>query len=838
MLSVFRTHGAWHPLRQFFVCRICTHLYIAIHRNGCYNALKALSAYIHNKKAGTVMKFSEKFIKANDLLCDFDSPVAAPYFRKEFRLSFVPRTAEITICGLGFYELSVNGINITKGPMAPYISNPDDVCYYDHYEVTPYLREGENVIGILLGNGMRNAFGGFVWDFELAKSRGPVITALHFLAEGNGKTLEFEADDSFKTHPSPVLWDDLRMGYRYDARLELPHWNEPGFDDSGWMPAFRAETPAGIAKLCTAEPIVITQVLKPVSVTHYETLPFAYESSAQSAPADESTLRSNVYVFDFGINTSGVTVLKINGKPGQKISIRHGEHLIRGNFSINTTIFKNEAKDTTKRYYDYNQRDVFICKGGKENFVPKVKYDGFRYAYVEGLEPNQLEEDTLTLHEMYSDIRSRASFSCSDPVLNKLQECTRRSDLTNFHYFPTDCPHREKNGWTGDASMSAEHMLLNLTAANSLKEWMTSIGTAQRYDGALPGIVPTGGWGFAWGNGPAWDSVCVNLPYYIYKFDGDLSAAVENEPTILRYLNYIMSRRNERGLIAIGLGDWVDPFVHITGQFASPLEFTDSAMIHDIAKKASCLFRAAKMDYAADFAENAAKEVRQAIRANLIDWNTMTVAGDCQTSQAVALETGLFQPEELPAARKRLVEIVHRDQDENHCGMIGLRYLFHALTNAGEGDLAYHVLTSRNRTGYGRWFEDGATTLYESFADPQEMMVDSRNHHFLGDISSWMIQEVAGIKPNPTVSDIYSCEISPNFITALTHAEASYNSVAGEIRCQWKRSDDGIVLTVQIPERIHGAIQIRDGYRCNGVTTLPLLPGCHDYLLKKVSEEP
>lgn len=777
---------------------------------------------------------SEKFIKANDLVCDFNNPVPAPYIRKEFSLSFLPKSAEITICGLGFYELYINGTDITKGPLAPYISNPDDVCYYDRYDVTRFLHEGNNVIGILLGNGMRNAFGGIVWDFDEAKSRGPVITALHFRAENDNETMEFEADETFRTHPSPILWDDLRMGYRYDARLELPHWNEPGFDDSGWTAAKRAKAPAGISKLCTADPIVVTQILKPISITHFDALPFAYKSTSQSAREDESTIRKNVYVFDFGINTSGVTALKINGKPGQQISIRHGEHTIRGNFEINTTIFTREAKKAASRYYEYSQRDIFICKGGEELFIPKFKYDGFRYAYVEGLEPDQVTDETVTLYEMFSDLKSRASFSCSDPVLNQLNECTRRSDLSNFHYFPTDCPHREKNGWTGDASVSAEHMLLNFKASDSLKEWLINIQTAQRLDGALPGIVPTGGWGFDVYCGPAWDSVCVNLPYYIYKYDGDLSVISENEPTILRYLNYVMSRRDSRGLIAFGLGDWMDPFEDESGHIASPLEFTDSAMIHDIAVKATQLFRAVKSDYAADFSAKIAKDMKNSIRTNLIDFNSMTVAGNCQTSQAFAIETGIFEPEELPVARKRLIEIVHRDSDENHCGMIGLRYLFHALTNAGESDLAYRVMTSRNRTGYGRWVEDGATTLYESFDDPKKG-VCSRNHHFLGDISSWMIQEVAGLKPNPTVSDIMSCEISPNFISALTYAEAAYNSAAGEIACRWERVDSGILLTVRIPDQIHGFIRIRDGYRMDGSCTVPLTSGYHEYLLKKES---
>ena len=147
---------------------------------------------------------------------------------------------------------------------------------------------------------------------------------------------------------------------------------------------------------------------------------------------------------------------------------------------------------------------------------------------MEGLQENQVNENTLKFMVMHADLKERAGFHCSDDVLNKLFENSRRSDLSNFYYFPTDCPHREKNGWTGDAAVSAEHMLLNLTVEKSLKEWLDNIREAQNTEGALPGIVPTGGWGFDWGNGPAWDCVCVELPYYIYKY------------TIL-YYNYTIS---------------------------------------------------------------------------------------------------------------------------------------------------------------------------------------------------------------------------------------------------------------------------------------------------------
>ncbi|MGN0182519.1 MAG: family 78 glycoside hydrolase catalytic domain, partial [Candidatus Ornithomonoglobus sp.] len=533
------------------------------------------------------MKFSKQFIKAGDALCDFDNHVNAPYIRKKFNLPFKPQKAEITICGLGFYELYINGKNITKGPLAPYISNPDDVCYYDNYDITDILTSGDNTMGIILGNGFRNCFGGAIWEMEKAACRGAVTAALCIEAERDGETFELEADESFRTHPSPITFDDLRMGCRYDARLEIADWCNRDFDDSLWCFAKKEAAPRGEARLCKVDPIAVTEIRLPIDIKHYDSLPFAYETNAPGSRPFEGCVRNNVYVFDFGVNAAGVTKLKINGTRGQKIVIRHGEYNSGDAFAVNSTGFSHDKdRETVARYNDYNQVDVYICKGGEEEFVPKFKYDGFRYAYVEGLEPEQLREDTLTYLVMNADLQSKAGFECSDAVLNKLQECTRRSDLANFYYFPTDCPHREKNGWTGDVSVSAEHMLLNLTAEKNLKEWMLSIRKAQRTDGALPGIVPTGGWGFDWGNGPAWDSVCVNVPYYIYKYTGDASVIDENVFLIMKYLCYIESRRNERGLIAVGLGDWVDPFEAENGHIASPLELTDSVTVYDMAKKA------------------------------------------------------------------------------------------------------------------------------------------------------------------------------------------------------------------------------------------------------------
>ena len=200
------------------------------------------------------------------------------------------------------------------------------------------------------------------------------------------------------------------------------------------------------------------------------------------------------------------------------------------------------------------------------------------------------------------------------------------------------------------------------------------------------------------------------------------------------------------------------------------------------------------------------------ISEHLIDKNTMTAAGDCQTSQAFMLEAGIFNEDEREKAQKRLVEIIHRDGDINACGMIGVRHIFHALTAAGESNLAYKMITAKSSTGYGYWIENGATSLWESFKDKDEPYTDSKNHHFLGDISSWFIQELAGLKPNPKVDDIRYFEISPHFIDELDYAKAYYESPFGRVSVIWTRNEKTIKLDVSMPDGTYGKVVLNDGY--------------------------
>ena len=628
------------------------------------------------------------------------------------------------------------------------------------------------MIGILLGNGFMNPFGGAIWDFEKADWKGAPRVALELTAQGEGQELRLEADESFKVHPSPILFDEYRMGEHYDAGLEIKGWNMPGFDDGSWENAIPAETPRGELKKCEAEPIRGQKRLQPVSITKCE----------------------DGYLYDFGENTAGLTELTITAQPGQQITLWHGEILQEGKFYFKNIIFERPGFEF---YYEYNQKTIYIAKGGeKERYVPSFVYYGFRYVLVQGITEEQATKDLLTYLVMNSDLRHIGGFECSDETANTLFEMVKRSDLANFYYFPTDCPHREKNGWTGDASMSSDHMALLYDVEDSWREWLRNIGKSQNAVGAIPGIVPTFDWGFAWGNGPAWDSVLFNLPYMLYKYRGNTDVIRENAHAMVRYLEYILTRRSEDGTVAIGLGDWV-PVGKPADAYDAPLALTDSIMVMDMAKKAHEMLKAIGYDRPAQLAEGVYRDMRSAIRDNLLDHETMEMAGKCQSSQAMALYYGVFETAEEEKAFQNLLRYIHQNNDSFDCGFLGMHVLFHVLSDFGQGELAYHMITKKEYPSYGHMIVCGDTAMTETFLR-QGKIGSSHNHHFLGDIARWFMTRVAGLY----IADDTHVEIRPDYISFLTFAGAYYELPAGKVSVHWEKKGEIYELKVSCPEAV------------------------------------
>ena len=728
------------------------------------------------------MDFPLNFIKAGDKFTTIEEHVPAPYFRRTFTADKEAASAELIITGLGYYELYVNGKKITKGPLAPYRSNIDDYIYYDSYDISSELSVGKNVIGIMLGNGIRNAPGAYIWDFEKARFRGAPITAFSLTVkykDGSGKTVASDADTL--TAPSPVIFDDLHFGEYYDARLEIPGWNMPDFDDSGWSRAVPAEPPRGEARLCGADPITVRSVIKPVSVTKY---------------TDDS------YIYDFGVNTAGLCRLRINGTNGQKVLMRFFETFVDGE-----PYFRNNRFAPDDRF----QEDEYYCSGeGTEEYTPHFTYHGFRYVLVSGITAEQANSELLTYLEMSSDIKKTGDFRCSDGTVNKIQEATVRSDTSNFFYFPTDCPQREKNGWTADASLSAEQVLLNLSPEKSYKEWMRNIYKALNDRGQLPGIIPTGGWGYHWGNGPAWDNVIVYIPYYTYKYCGDRQMLEELAAPLMRYLNYLFSRLDGKGLIAIGLGDWCQVGL-IEDQFKTPLVVTDTILTCDIAEKAAFIYGELGMEAQKRFALSLAERTRAAFRENLIDKASLTVEGGTQTGQAMALFYGMFTDEEKARALDVLVKYIHEADDHFDTGVLGGKVIYRVLAENGYVDLAYKMITRPDYPSYGNWIARGATTLWEAF-HPENGRILSLNHHFWGDVSAWFYIYLAGMKINPTCRDTTEVDIKPCFAEALSEVSAYHDMPDGKISVSWNRNGSKITLAIEAAEKLHGKIGLPAGY--------------------------
>ncbi len=750
------------------------------------------------------MAYSTNFISAGGHPSDYGAHVPAPYFRRSFTLPCLA-SAKLTICGLGFYELFVNGKRITRGMLSPYDYNPDEFLYYDIYDLMPHLREGENVIGVQLGNGTINAFNAAVWNFHRAAFRGVPRLALSFEAEDTaGNTIVFDARDGFRVHESPVRCDDLRAGEIYDARCEMPGWCDVGYDDSGWREASEAETPAGECRVCNVDPIVITKELPALSVrpASIGARPVIRESlEAVELPAEDALTEG--YLYDFGVNAAGIVRLHIkNARPGQRLILQYGELTDEnGNLDLRGMYFYPHR---------YNCRDIYICKGGEEEiWQPTFTYHGFRYCLVIGLDEAQAVPELLTYLVMNTDLKQLTEFHCSDEITNRLWDAVLISDLANFHHVPTDCPHREKNGWTGDMAVSAEQMTLLLSVERNLREWMRCIRRSMNEAGDLQAIIP--GCRSYYRQGPAWDAVLVQIPYQIWRYRGDVQILRDNAGAILRYLHFLTTITDENGLIERGYGDWCHAGMRRHDVYKAPVIFTATVSAMDICRIAAEIFAAVGMKPQAMFADALYTQFRIDARKQLLHLPTMTAVGNCQATQAMAIFYNLFDEAEKQEAFRKLVAMIEANDEKMDCGILGMRVIYHVLSAFGRTDLAFRMITRTDFPSFGYIIANGATSLWESFREI-DWYPDSHNHHFFGDIASWFVQNLAGLQLNPYSRNCGEVRFAPKFIDALDHARASHRAPLGRVEIAWERDAEGILCRVTVPEGMKAELTLESGW--------------------------
>lgn len=729
--------------------------------------------------------FPINFIHAESDYSTLEKWVPAPYFRRTFQVREGLKIAKIVICGLGFYELHINGENVTKGYLAPYRSNHDHYIYFDQYDITQKLQLGKNVAAMVLGNGMQNPLGGYIWELDKAPWRSsPQVSYEISLEYEDGKTVQILSDENTKTKSSPIVFNDLHWGEYYDARLETEGWDEIELDDTEWENAKPVSAPRGEPRIADVEPLVVRNELLPLSITECD----------------------GGYIYDFGVNTAGLCRLTIEGKKGQKILLQYFEALVDGKPHFDNFRYGYGG------FVDRFQEDEYYCSGkGTEIYTPHFTYHGFRYVYVSGITAEQATRSLLICLEISSDIRANGSFQCSDEMANEIQEATVRSDYSNFYYFPTDCPQREKAGWTADAAISVEQMLLNLAPERSLHEWMKNVYKALNEHGTIPGIVPTAGWGYEWGNGPAWDSVLVYVPYYVYKYRGNKKMLEDCAIPLMRYLTHLYASLDEKDLMEIGLGDYCQA-KRLGSDCDTPLIVTDTIMTAEIARKAEFIYDVLGLAEQKAYATALRERVTKAFRKHLIDAETLEIRGDTQTCYAMALYYGMVMEEEREKVFTHLLEAIEREEGHIGTGVLGGKVIFRVLSENGRSDLAYNMITRPDFPSYGNWIVRGATTLWESFFAEDGGRMQSLNHHFWGDVSAWFYYYPGGLRFNPTGKDITHVDIKPHFIDALVNAEVSHQAPDGEIRISWKRTEGNIILEIKVPDIMCGKIELPMGY--------------------------
>lgn len=730
-----------------------------------------------------------------------DDALDAPCLRKRFDLEGDVVRARLCICSPGYFDAHINGERVADEELPTPFTRFDSRLLYCVYDVTDRLRVGGNAMGVVIGNGWYNCFTEDVWDSRQATWRHlpKLIAELHIdMADGSRRVIV--TDRSWKSSKGPVTFNGIRNGEHYDAQLEMPGWRLPEFDDADWAAACIIRPPGGRLQAMEMEPIRVTGSIKPVQ--QWQT-------------------PEGAHVFDTGQNMAGFAAITVAGDKGDEIVIRYSERLHEDGVHIDPSTvsgFVRSGEFQTDRY----------IKGSAdaETWQPRFVYHGFQYIEVAGASGTP-EVVALMVH---TDVADQGVLSCSDETLNAVQHAARLATLTNLHGLPTDDPHREKNAWTGDVSLSAEQMLLNFHTTPLLRKWLADIRDSQRPDGAIPCVVPSTGWGYNWGNGPDWSSALTHIPWQIYLYTGDERVLRENYEAVARHFGYMQSMA-ENGIVHYGIGDWCAPFegralLVNMASFKAPVPVTDTAYYFNaaetLARMAAVLGRGEEEEqYGA-----AARTIKAAFRREFFDASSHLVAGDCQTSTACMLYQGLHEPDEADGLLRVLLQQI---ADRNHhldTGILGSKYMFNVLGQAGRMDVALKMVLNPTFPSFRDWMDRGATTLWECWNGE-----GSRNHHMFSDISAVMYKYLGGIRPDVADPGFRHIIMAPAVDCGLASVRCQHESPYGTIVSNWDRADDKATLDIQIPPGCRATLDLPTGFNGEDYQR-DLTAGSHQFVVR------
>ena len=707
----------------------------------------------------------------------------APLLRKVFNANKTIQEARLYIAAAGYYNMYINGQRVGTNQMDPGYTHFDKRILYVTHDVSSLLKQGENVIATVLGNGWYNEQTKAVWNFETARwrARPSLLCELHITYTDGSKDM-IVTDASWKTSTGADILNNIYSGEWYDANLEQSGWNNINFDDSKWQSAIEIKCPTQMLVAQQMPAISVKEELHPVSMNAFN---------------------DHDYLFSFEKNFAGVCRLKVSGEAGTRIEFTHGERLDdNGHLSIVPINEYFHAVDTTERF----QTDMYILKGdGEETFTPSFTYHGFQYVEVKASKPVQLTKKSLTGLFMHTDVQSVGHFTCSNPLLNKIWDASMNAYLSNLHSIPTDCPQREKNGWTADAHVSADLGTWGFDGITLYEKWMNDFIDNQNAEGEITAIVPSSGWGL--GEGPVWDAALFVIPNVLYNYYGNLRCIQKMYPTMLRYLEYLKSKEKD-GLITFGLGDWVPWKATTNTDYTSTgYYYLDNVLM---ARFASLLGKDATPF------QKKAEELKQRINQKFFNSEMNTYAEGTQAAEAVALYLGLVPKEKEQAVANKLHELLQTNNYFLDFGMLGSKTVPAMLTKYGYVEDAMKMITKTEQPSWGFWIEK---MKYKTLSEDWKC-ASSLNHVFLGDVSSWMMNTLAGINYDSDNPGFRKILFTPHFVKDLNWAKGEYHSINGYICSEWKREGAQVILTVTVPLGTEATVKVKD-------QIIPLQSGVH-----------
>ncbi|MBD3255977.1 MAG: Bacterial alpha-L-rhamnosidase [Candidatus Lokiarchaeota archaeon] len=678
------------------------------------------------------------------------------YLRKSFTIPKIPKKSKVYICGLGHYELYLNGNKIGNRVLDPGWTDTNKIALYSSYDVTEYILK-ENAIGVVLGNGRHVENYGY--DYP------KLYLQLHLEYE-DGSSEIIISDDTWKFSIGPTMENGLYYGEKYDARKEMPGWNKFKFDDSEWE---RTVTVLG--------PRLFSQMLPPIKITK------------EINPKRLYNTDPGVYIYDFGQNFTGYLRLKVRGPRGTTIKIRYAE-IVDKTGNLNTATNRTAAAN-----------DFYILKGkGLEIYKPHFTYHGFRYVEITGFPGVPTLQSVLGIC-FHSNVTESGEFVCSNELINRIHKNIIWGQLSNFMSIPTDCPQRdERHGWMGDAALTIEEAIYNFDVAQFYLKYLKDIQFGQKQTGELSDVVPPY-WNF-YPADPAWGSAYVTIAWYVYLYYNDKRVLEDHYYHIKKYVDFLHDNSENNILRKFGkYGDWCPPG-NITSR-KTPIEQVCSwYYFHDtmiFSKIAQILERQTDFKVYSKRAELIKSAYNKNFLKNIYVIPRLALVDDTisQTSNLLPLYLDMVPEENINKVLSvLLLSLIEQHDYHIDTGIVGTRYLMDVLSKFGKNDVAYKIIIQESYPGWGYMLKEGATTLWERWEKLEGGGMNSHNHIMLGSVDTWFYKDLAGIQL--IEKNWNKIRIKPFIPSDMEYAAANLNTLKGSLYSSWKKDKESLKISISI----------------------------------------